>query len=222
VRRTLLYAATELGFYVSLDDGGSWHRFMPNLPIGRVDEVLVHPRDNDLVLATHSRSVWIMDDVTALQQLTPELAGQPFALLPTRDAVAWKPDRRLNPGITADKIWRGENAPRGTAISFHLSSGGGEATITIADAVTGQPFRVATTTASTGLNRWQWDLCGTAVRPPQGPGDFRSGSITSGFSCPGGAPSAEPGTYRVTVSIGGREMGSQVVRVLEDIWLNER
>jgi photosystem II stability/assembly factor-like uncharacterized protein len=222
VRRTLLYAATELGFYVSLDDGGSWHRFMPNLPIGRVDEVLVHPRDNDLVLATHSRSVWIMDDVTALQQLTPELAGQPFALLPTRDAVAWKPDRRPNPGITADKIWRGENAPRGTAISFHLSSGGGEATITIADAVTGQPFRVATTTASTGLNRWQWDLCGTAVRPPQGPGDFRSGSITSGFSCPGGAPSAEPGTYRVTVSIGGREMGSQVVRVLEDIWLNER
>ena len=45
---------------------------MPNLPIGRVDEVLVHPRDNDLILATHSRSVWILDDVSALEALTPE------------------------------------------------------------------------------------------------------------------------------------------------------
>jgi hypothetical protein len=62
---------------------------MPNLPVGRVDEVLVHPRENDLVLATHSHSVWIMDDVSALQRLTPELVRQPFALLPIRDAVAW-------------------------------------------------------------------------------------------------------------------------------------
>src|SRR5205085_9602177 len=72
VNRNLLYAPTELGFYVSLDDGKSWNRFMPNLPIGRVDEVLVHPRENDLILATHSRAVWIMDDISALQRLTPD------------------------------------------------------------------------------------------------------------------------------------------------------
>ena len=61
---------------------------MPNLPIGRVDEVVVHPRDNDLILSTHSRSVWIMDDVSALQKLTPDVLEKAAALLPTRDAIA--------------------------------------------------------------------------------------------------------------------------------------
>src|SRR5690606_39110483 len=72
VNRSLLYAATEFGFYITLDEGQTWHRFMPNLPTVRVDEVLVHPRDNDLVLATHGRSVWILDDITPLQQMTNE------------------------------------------------------------------------------------------------------------------------------------------------------
>ena len=65
--------------------------FMPNLPIGRTDEVLVHPRDNDLILATHSRSVWIMDDVAALQRLTPDALAKPSVLFPTRDAVRGRP-----------------------------------------------------------------------------------------------------------------------------------
>jgi hypothetical protein len=82
--------ADGAGFFVSLDDGKNWNRFMPNLPIGRTDEVLVHPRDNDLILATHSRSVWIMDDVSALQRLTPDAIAKPSVLFPTRDAVAWK------------------------------------------------------------------------------------------------------------------------------------
>lgn len=221
VNPNLLYAPTELGFYVSLDDGTRWHRFMPNLGTGRVDEVLVHPRDNDLILATHSRSIWIMDDVTALQRLTPELLAQESALLPPRDAVAWKPDRRFNPAITADKVWTGENAPRGTAITWYRKSAGGETTITISDAVTGQVIREQKLSSVAGLNRWQWDLCSTPVRPPQPPPDFRNGSITSGFTCPGGGRSAAPGSYRVRVSVGGAEIGSQVFRVLEDGWLGE-
>ena len=76
VNRNLLYAPTELGFYVSLNDGKNWHKFMPNLPTGRTDEVLVHPRENDLILATHSRSVWIMDDISALQNMTEEQLQQ--------------------------------------------------------------------------------------------------------------------------------------------------
>src|SRR3954467_14778906 len=113
VNRNLLYAATELGFFVSLDDGKTWNRFMPNLPTGRTDEVVVHPRDNDLILSTHSRSVWIMDDVAALQRLTPETLDKQTALLPTRDAVLWKNDRRLSTAVPGDKWWAGESAPRG-------------------------------------------------------------------------------------------------------------
>ncbi len=222
VNRNLLYAPTELGFFISLNDGKNWSRFMPNLPIGRIDEVMVHPRDNDLILSTHSRSVWILDDVSALQHLTQEMIDKDAVLLPARDAVAWKPDRRLAAAVPGDKNWVGENAPRGTAIAWYLKNGGGETKISIADAVSGQLVRVQSATSAAGLNRWQWDLCSTPVRAPTPPPDFRSGSITSGFSCPGGGVSAGPGTYRVTVSVAGREIGTGLIKVLEDSWLNER
>ena len=172
MNRNLLYAPTELGFFISLNDGKTWNRFMPNLPMGRIDEVLVHPRDNDLILSTHSRSVWILDDVSALQHLTQETLDKDAALLPLRDAIAWKPDRRLAAAVPGDKNWVGENAPRGTAIAWYLKSGGGETKVAIADAVSGQPVRVQSTVSSAGLNRWQWDLCSTAVRAPAPPADF--------------------------------------------------
>jgi hypothetical protein len=184
--------------------------------------MLVHPRDHDLILATHSRSVWILDDASALEALTPEVRARDAALLPTRDAVAWKSDRRLSPAITADKVWKGENAPHGTAVAWYLKFGGGPTTITISDAVTQQVIRAESTTSTAGLNRWQWDLCSTPTRPATPPPDFRNGSIGGGFTCAGGGRSAAPGTYRVSVSVGGREIGSQTFRVLEDAWLNER
>ena len=87
--RNLLYAGTEFEFFVSLDEGGSWHRFMTGLPVVRIDDVLVHPRDNDLVLATHGRSVMVMDDITPLQQLTPDRAVQRDAVLETEDQVVY-------------------------------------------------------------------------------------------------------------------------------------
>ena len=127
MNRNLLYAPTELGFFVSLDDGKNWDRFMPNLPTGRVDEVLVHPRDKDLVLATHSRAVWILDDVSALESLTPDRLAGDGSLLPTRDAVIWKQNRALSTEVPGDKWWQGENAPAGTAIAYYLKNGGGDA-----------------------------------------------------------------------------------------------
>jgi hypothetical protein len=222
VNRNLLYAPTELGFYVSLDDGQHWDRFMPNLPVGRVDEVLVHPRDHDLILSTHSRSVWILDDVTALEHMTPETVDRDAAVLPVRDAVAWTPDHRLAAAVPGDKQWVGENAPRGTAIAWYLKSGSGSAKVTVTDAVSGRVVRVQTVPSGTGLNRWQWDLCSTPVRPPNPPANFRSGSITSGFSCPGGGYSAPPAWYRVVVNADGRDIGTELFNVLEDRWLNER
>jgi hypothetical protein len=100
--------------------------------------------------------------------------------------------------------------------------GAGEATITISDAVSGPPFRTQVALSLGGINRYQWDLCSTPVRAPAPPPDFRNGSIGGGFTCAGGGRSAPPGTYRVSISIGGKEIGTQTVRVLEDIWLNER
>jgi hypothetical protein len=221
VNRNLLYAPTELGFFVSLDDGGHWQRFMPNLPMGRVDEVLVHPREHDLILSMHSRSVWILDDVSALEQLNTETLNKWAALLPTRDAVIWKADQRLVPASAGDHRWSGENAPRGTAISYYLKAAGASVTIAITDATTGQLFRVQTAPATAGLNRWQWDLCSTPP-PVAAGGGGRGGGLGNPSACPPDTRRAPPGTYRVSVAIDGREIGSQTFKVLEDIWLNER
>jgi len=221
VNKNLLYAPTELGFFVSLNDGKNWHKFMPNLPTGRTDEVLVHPRENDLILATHSRSVWIMDDISALQQMTEEQLAKDAALFPTRDAVAWKQDRRLGAEVPGDKWWQGENAPRGTAIAFNLKAAGGDAKITITDTATGAEFRAQTLPSAAGLNRWQWDLCSTPIASPQG---GRQGGGGGGFGggCQGGGRAATPGVYKVTVNVGGKDIGTQTFKVLEDIWLNEK
>ena len=240
VNHNLLYAPTELGFYISLDDGKQWDRFMPNLPIGRVDEVMVHPRENDLILATHSRSVWIMDDVASLQKLTSETTDKASALLPVRDAVVWKTDRRLGTAVPGDKWWSGQSAPRGTAIAYYAKAAGGDAKITITDAVTGREFRTQTAPANAGLNRWQWDLCSTP--PPAGQaaqgglgaggGGGAAGAAGgaggagggggAGNGCQGGGRVAPAGTYKVTITVGGAEVGNQVFRVVEDSWMNER
>ena len=68
--RNLLYLGTEYAFYISLTGGKDWKRFMTGLPTVRIDDILVHPRDNDLIVGTHGRSIWIIDDITPLQQMT--------------------------------------------------------------------------------------------------------------------------------------------------------
>jgi hypothetical protein len=212
VNKNLLYAPTELGFFVSLNDGKNWHKFMPNLPTGRTDEVLVHPRENDLILATHSRSVWIMDDVSALQNMTDEQLAKDAALFPTRDAVAWKQDRRIGTEIPGDKWWQGENAPRGTAIAY--AKAGGDAKVTITDTATGTEFRTQSATAAgsqplavgslqhpdrdawwRSWRRWRWRRLRRRL--------------------PGAAAAwPTPGIWKVSVSVAGKEIGSQTFKVM--------
>ena len=79
----LLFVGTEFGFYVSLDGGKAWSPLMRNLPATTSDDVLVHPRDQDLVLATHGRSFFVLDDITPLQQLVGRGAREERASVPS-------------------------------------------------------------------------------------------------------------------------------------------
>ncbi len=207
VNPDLLYVGTEFGFFVSLDRGGAWHRFMPNLPVVRVDDVLVHPRENDLVLATHGRSIQILDDVTALQAMTPAILSSNVHLFEPREAVRWKEDVRKDRAAPGDKRWEGENAPGGTFIQYYLGSApAGDVSLTIEDATTFEHVRTLEATTRDGLNRVRWDL-ETDPRPdPDDPDDE-----------PEPQP-VEPGVYRVTLSVGGTEHSS-LVHVLEDVWM---
>ena len=210
--RNLLYAGTEFEFFVSLDEGGSWHRFMTGLPVVRIDDLLVHPRDNDLVLATHGRSVMVMDDITPLQQLTPEVMDQDAFLFEPREAVAWKQNRMRSRSVTGDKVLRGDNAQPGTAVHYWLGDevDPEHVTLTVTEVVTGEVFRDLEATGHEGINRVPWDLRGNVPEEAPTGGGF-------GFGGPQ-APMAGPGTYRVTLMVDGEEF-SELVTVLEDVWM---
>jgi photosystem II stability/assembly factor-like uncharacterized protein len=213
--RDLLYVGTEFGLYISLDDGKSWQKFMNNYPTVRTDDILVHPRENDLIIASHGRSVWIADDITPLQQLTQAVRDSDATLFDIRPAVAWVNDQQNNQQVGGQKVFIGENAPRGAAINYYLKSGAeGDVKISIAD-VNGHVIRTLDGPKAAGINRAMWNL---APAPPQGQqgGGFGGGGGRGGF-----ATAVEPGTYIVTLDVGGKKY-TKPVQVLQDRWLNER
>ena len=170
--RNLLYLGTEYAFYVSLDAGKSWKRFMTGLPTVRIDDILVHPRDNDLIVGTHGRSIWIIDDITALQKLTDEALKSDVTLFEPRAATLWADNIRERRNVGGAKNFTGDNPERGAVISYYLANPPqGDVTITIAD-VTGKTVREFKGTANQGLNRVRWNLSGNPPNLPPNLGEM--------------------------------------------------
>ncbi len=117
VRRGLLYAATETGVWYSPDDGGSWHSLQRNLPAVPVTDLVV--KDEDLVISTQGRSFWIMDDVSPLRQLTPDVAKEPIRLLEPRPAYrTWWAQPRI-------QYWLRSRLAEGQKLELALLDPGG-------------------------------------------------------------------------------------------------
>ena len=85
--KDLLYVGTEFGLFVSLNGGKEWQKFMGNYPTVRTDDILVHPRENDLILATHGRSVWILDSISALEQMNAKAMESAVEVFNIRPAI---------------------------------------------------------------------------------------------------------------------------------------
>jgi len=210
----LLFVGTEFGLFVSTNRGQSWQKFMNNYPTVRTDDILIHPRDGDLVIGSHGRGVWIADDITALQQLTPAVMNADATLFDIRPAVAWLTDRKLGQQVTGQMVFQGENAPEGTAIAYYLKAAAtGPVKIAISD-ISGRVIREMDGTGLQGINRVQWDLSPT---PPAGAVGGRGGG-GGGF---GGFGSVSPGMYKVTLTVGSMTL-TKTLEVMEDRWMEER
>ncbi len=180
--RNLLFAGTEYGLFVSLNGGGEWKKFMTGLPTVRVDDLLIHPRDNDLIAGTHGRGIWIVDDITPLQQLNEKTLAADTHLFDVRPGTQWLNDVTLSRYAGGQKAFRGENPQPGTAISYYLNAApSSDVKITISD-ITGKVVRNLTGTKEIGLNRLMWNLRGD---PPPRPAGGR-------FGPPGGEEAAPP------------------------------
>ena len=135
VRKGLLYLGTENALYVSFDDGKNWQPFQTNLPHAPVYWIAVQERFHDLALATYGRGFWIFDDLTPIQQLTPEVLASNAHLFAPRDAYRFR--ATVQPASVFYDPTAGQNPPYGASVNFYLKSKLGEKDrlkITISDA----------------------------------------------------------------------------------------
>jgi photosystem II stability/assembly factor-like uncharacterized protein len=196
VNRNLMFVGTEFGFYVTLDGGKQWAPFMNNLPSTISDDVLVHPREQDLVLATHGRSFLIIDDISPLQQLTDEVMGKAEHLFQPRVATLWDHDRQAWHG-GGDEMWRGSNPPDAVVSYYLKGQASGPVKVQITDAA-GTLVRELDGAGDAGIRRVTWDLRKTAPPPPAAPqGGF-------GGNEPPQGERVTPGTYIVKLNANGR------------------
>ena len=212
VRRGMLYLGTENAIYVTFDGGDTWQPLQNDLPHAPVSGIVVQEHFHDLVISTYGRGFYILDDITPLRAMTPEVLSADAHLFAPRATYRFR-------GITApstpyDDPTVGENPPYGAAINYYVKQAvpaGG--TVAISNA-RNEVVRTLTVPGGAGLNRVHWDLRATPTRALR----FRTDPLY-GHELPlgnddtrppaGGAPQiavlVPPGTYTVKLSIGGRE-----------------
>jgi photosystem II stability/assembly factor-like uncharacterized protein len=212
----LLYVGTEHGVSFSKDGGLSWQPLKLNLPAVPVHDLVV--KDGDLVVGTHGRSIWILDDLTPLRELSPDVVNRKAHLFPTRPAKRYRYHR--SPG----DIYGGENPSEGALIHYYLKEKPeGEIELRILDAA-GTTIRTLSSKAEEtvpeddpdesprkptvlgkepGVNRVAWDLRHQgATKIPQAKIDMGDPSV---------GPLAVPGEYRLELKVGDETLSAPLV-----------
>lgn len=202
----LLFLGAELGLFFTLDGGTHWIPLKNNMPTAAFNDLVIHPRDNDLVLGTHGRGIWILDNIACLQELTPEVLASPAHLftVETAEMIRYARER----GHTGDMIFRGENPPQGAVIDYYLKYELTEDDIrlTVLDH-TGKSIAELNPGRSQGINRVVWDLRYDDISGPSLDEGERSRSLRG--------PLVVPGMYTVKLEAGGAAR-TQTFRVKED------
>ncbi|MFL6275422.1 MAG: WD40/YVTN/BNR-like repeat-containing protein [Blastocatellia bacterium] len=229
-RRGLLFAGTELGVFVSFNDGEQWQPLQLNLPAVSMRDLVIH--GDDLIVATHGRGFWVLDDITPLRQITDEVLKADAYLFRPADAVKVPPPSENGTPQPRDEPLA-ENPPYGAIIDYHLKSAAtGPVTLEIVDPAGATIRRYSSADhatpvnpdtldipafwrptpeplpATAGMHRWVWDLRPTPTSEPA-----RGGGGGGGFA--GRAAGVLPGTYTVKLTVGGKSY-TQPLRVLID------
>jgi len=209
----VLYLGTEFGLFYSLNAGGNWLQVGMGLPSVAVNDLVVHPRDNDLILGTHGRGIWILDQINALQELSPALHDAPshlFTMEPARQ-IRYRGEF----AHMGDMVFNGENPPAGALIDYWLGPDAGTPRVSVHD-VAGAEVAWMEGSADVGLNRLVWNLRHSLPRqgeeeeeeeqgfgPPRPPSSGPSG------------PLVVPGAYTVRLTVDGATH-EQALTVEED------
>jgi hypothetical protein len=224
-RRRMLYLGTERGVMVSHDDGASWSSLRLNMPTVSVVDLVV--AGDDLVVGTLGRSAWILDDLTPVREMSPEIAAAPAHLFPVLPAIQW----HYASAPYSSREGAGDNPPVGAIITYSLATkpegevsleifdGGGKLVHRLSSALKpqfdppGHPDADPDSEpepeleVEPGTHQASWDLTWEAPRWPPG-ARSDNGQVKSG-------PLALPGNYTVKLTVGGSSQ-MQTVRVEAD------
>ena len=164
--RDLLFVGTDVGLYVSLNRGASWQRFMTGFPTVPVHDLRIHPRDRDLLAATHGRALWIVN-IAPLEQLNDSaIAATAYLFQPTTAYQYGQPP--LGGGSAGQKAFRAPSPPYGADIVYRLATGSSDrrarTSIVIRD-VRGDTVRTVQGPAGPGLHRVTWNFQGRTPPP---------------------------------------------------------
>jgi photosystem II stability/assembly factor-like uncharacterized protein len=197
----LLYAGTEIGLFGSYNGGKDWLALnLKNLPNVSIHDIVVHPRENDLILATHGRSIWIFDDATVIQRMNQQILDSSAHLFPVRAGLRYA-TRFTRYGI-GDKVFTGPNPSPGATITYYLKDKVDEKTtlkLQVFDRDGKLIQDLERPSREKGLNRIAWNLRlgGPEVRRPPTPEQLAFGGGPRG-------PQVLPGTYTVKLTVGDK------------------
>jgi photosystem II stability/assembly factor-like uncharacterized protein len=223
-KKGLLFAGTEIGVYMSVDDGDHWSPLQQNLPVTSVRDLAVH--GDDLVIATHGRSFWVMDDIAPLRELSANVSSQTPYLFAPAAAIRLHAEPFAGTPVPPDEP-QAKNPPPGAYIDYYLpTDAAGEVTLTIMD-IHGNLVRAFSTkqlppkppenvpiaprwipkpemlSASAGMHRFIWDLrYGVAGNEAASPADSEEQPRTG--------PLLPPGRYRITLTVDGHSFNRRV------------
>jgi photosystem II stability/assembly factor-like uncharacterized protein len=226
-RRGLLFTGTERSVFVSFDDGDHWQSLQMNLPSASMRDLAV--QGDDLIVATHGRGFWVIDNITPLRQLSNDVSKANAHLFQPADAYLLTPGNDNGTPMPRDEPIA-ENPPFGAMIDYHLkSNASGPVTIEIVDpagdvirkyssedkpaAVNLETLNIPaywvrapeTVSTAAGMHRWIWDLRPTPPPRPAG------GGGGGGFGGRGGASLVLPGVYTVRLSLAGKSFTQPLI-----------
>jgi photosystem II stability/assembly factor-like uncharacterized protein len=207
VNANLLFVGTEFGLFLSIDGGAHWAQFKGSLPNVAVRDIAIHPRESDLMLATHGRGIYILDDLTSIRALTPELLAKDLVMLPSRPSVLTLPagEQRFD----GDAEFKGRTIPEAAAIVYYQKKRHifGDLKLDIYDSK-GQLLTSLQGDKRRGLNRVQWP---ERAKPPKMPA--AAGLVENQYVFFG--PQVQEGTYTVKLTK-GKETYSSEVKLVPD------
>ena len=206
VDANLLFLGTEFGLFISIDGGQQWAQYKGgNFPAVAVRDLVVHPRTSDLVLATHGRGIWIIDDISPLRALTPAVMSQEAGFLPAVSAVQWMETSGGWP--EGDATFNGASRSFEASIPYYQRSRHifGDLKIEILDAQ-GKLIDTLSASKRRGLNRATWSM---HLKPPKVPP-----AASAMFQAATG-PRVLPGAYTVKMTKGEKVYTTQIEVVLD-------